>query len=204
MFTGIVQTVGSVSSIEARADGLRLWIEAGGLAVAEIALGDSICVDGVCLTVAAKQGQRLCFDLSAETLARTRFGQAREAQRVNLEQALRLCDRLGGHLVTGHVDGIGTVSGMESPAAGRRLRVRVPEGLAKYMAEKGSVTMDGVSLTINSATDNEIGLTLIPHTLTVTNLDTLAPGSRVHVEVDILARYVARLLESGAVTELHS
>lgn len=201
MFTGIVQTVGNIARIEPSTDGVRLWIEAGGLPVAEIALGDSISVDGACLTVAEKHGQRLCFDLSDETLARTRFGHAREGQGVNLEQALRLCDRLGGHLVTGHVDGIGTVVGQESLGEVRRLRVQVPEMLAKYMAEKGSVTLDGVSLTVNTVQGGDIGLTLIPHTLAATNLETLAPGSRVHIEVDILARYVARLLEAGPVTE---
>lgn len=199
MFTGIVESVGNVARVETRADGLRLWIEASALPVAEIALGDSICVDGACLTVAEKQGRRLCFDLSGETLARTRFGEVREGQQVNLEQALRMCDRLGGHLVTGHVDGIGTVLSLTASGEVRELRVRVPEMLAKYLAEKGSVTLDGVSLTVNAVDGRDIGLTLIPHTLSATNLGRLAPGGRVHLEVDILARYVARLMEYGAV-----
>jgi riboflavin synthase len=201
MFTGIVQAVGTVTALEPSPDGARLWVEAGGLPVAEIALGDSICVDGACLTVAEKRGPALGFDLSDETLARTCFAQAHAGQRVNLEPALRLCDRLGGHLVTGHVDGIGTVVEVEPAGAGRRLRVRVPAALARYMAEKGSITMDGVSLTVNAVRDALIDVTLIPHSLAATSLERLAAGSRVHVEADILARYVARLLEAGAVSE---
>jgi riboflavin synthase len=201
MFTGIVQAMGAIESVVPLAEGaekrgVRLVIEPGGLDLSGVALGDSICVQGACLTVVAIAGRRLSFDVSHETLECTvgldRLG------RVNLEKSLALGDKLGGHLVTGHVDGIGEVLAFDPVGESRLLRVRAPKELARFMARKGSVTVDGVSLTVNRVTDAPLGaefdINLIPHTLEVTTLGRLAPGARVNLEIDLIARYVERML----------
>jgi riboflavin synthase len=173
-------------------------IETGGLDLTDVALGDSICVQGACLTVVAIAGRRLSFDVSGETLECT-VGLERPGN-VNLEKSLALGDKLGGHLVTGHVDGIGDVLAFEPAGESRLLRVRAPRELARFVARKGSVTVDGVSLTVNRVTDAprgaEFEINLIPHTLEVTTLARLAPGTRVNLEVDLIARYVERILGS--------
>lgn len=192
MFTGIVQAVGSISGVQAAGGGVALEVAARGLDLSDVSIGDSIAVDGVCLTVTAIEGETLRFDVSQETIA-VSAGFSPE-QRVNLEKSLRLADRLGGHLVSGHVDGVGEVDTVTPVDGNREISVRFPRPLARYFARKGSVTVNGVSLTVNAVSDERFTLNLIPHTLAVTNLDELTPGKRVNLEVDLVARYVERML----------
>ena len=200
MFTGIVQAVGRIAHVAKEGDGLRLAVDLGVHEIADVAVGDSVCVNGCCLTVAAMHGASLEFDVSAETLRCTtgldRTGDA------NIELALRLSDRLGGHLTSGHVDGVGTVTRFAAIAGeangSRFLEIEAPAGLARFIAAKGSIAVDGVSLTVNQVTSARFAVNLIPHTLTVTTLKRLAPGASVNLEVDIVARYVARLAEFPA------
>jgi riboflavin synthase len=197
MFTGIVQAIGRVASATPRGDGLRIAVETGALAVDGVKAGDSVAVAGCCLTVVAVERDRLCFDVSAETLSCT-TGLDR-AGAVNLELALRLSDRLGGHLVSGHVDGVGSVVRAEvvGTADGSRvLEIEAPEALLRFIAPKGSVAVDGVSLTINTVAQRRFAVNLIPHTLAATTLGELTRGARVNLEVDLVARYVARLHEA--------
>lgn len=192
MFTGIVQAVGRIESVTPLGEGLRLTIDTGSLDQAGIAIGDSICVQGACLTVVAIDGARLAFDVSRETLACT-VGLDVPGP-VNLETSLALGDKLGGHLVTGHVDGLGEVVAFEPAGESKRLRLRVPAELARYVARKGSITVDGVSLTVNHVEADLFEVNLIPHTLAVTTLARLAPGAKANLEVDLIARYVERML----------
>ena len=192
MFTGIVQAVGNIVAVTPLAAGLRLTVDAGTLERSGIALGDSICVQGACLTVVAIDGARLAFDVSRESLACTVGLDAPGP--VNLEKSLALGDALGGHLVTGHVDGLGEVVAFEPAGESKRLRLSVPQELARYVARKGSITLDGVSLTVNRVEENVFEVNLIPHTLAVTTLARLAPGAKVNLEVDLIARYVERML----------
>jgi len=198
MFTGIVQAVGRIETVTPLAQGLRLVIDAGALECGGIALGDSICVQGTCLTVVAIDGARLSFDVSRETLGCTAGLDAPGA--VNLETSLALGDKLGGHLVTGHVDGLGEVVAFEPAGESKRLRLRVPKGLARYVARKGSITVDGVSLTVNRVEAEVFEVNLIPHTLAVTTLARLASGAKVNLEVDLIARYVERMVGGDADT----
>ena len=192
MFTGIIEAVGTVCEVKPAAGGVRVTIDAGALDLAGVKSGDSIAVDGVCLTVVMPAAPRLVFEVSQETLNCT-TGFALHA-RVNLEQSLRLADRLGGHLVGGHVDGVGAVARFEAVGDNRLLAVEAPRELAKYIARKGSIAVNGVSLTVNAVSGTSFDVNLIPHTLQATNLNTLAGGARVNLEVDMLARYVERLL----------
>lgn len=195
MFTGIIEGVGRVAAVEPAADGARLRVAADALDLAGVRVGDSICVGGCCLTVVVIAGGMLDFDVSAETL-RCTTGFAPERS-VNLEKALCLADRLGGHLVSGHVDGVGTVTAFDPVASDRSgswlLEVEVPAPLARFIAAKGSIAVDGVSLTTNTVTDARFTVNLIPHTLAVTALGNLAVGTTVNIEVDLVARYVERL-----------
>ncbi|HZP86454.1 MAG TPA: riboflavin synthase [Burkholderiales bacterium] len=192
MFTGIVQARGRIAASRPAKEGVRLRIAAGGLDLSDVAIGDSIAVSGCCLTVIALNGQDFEVDVSRETLDCTSgFEVGRE---VNLEKALRLADRLGGHLVTGHVDGVGEVVRFESVGESRLLEIRVPPPLSRYIARKGSVSVDGVSLTLNTADGNVFAVNLIPHTLMVTTMNGLRVGSRVNIEVDLIARYAERLI----------
>src|SRR5271170_7619263 len=198
MFTGIVQSTGRITRALPRADGLRIAVDAGTLDLADVKEGDSIAVAGCCLTVVVVESNRLCFDLSAETL-RCTAGLDGSA-RVNLEKALRLSDRLGGHLLSGHVDGVGMVARMDAvgvAGGSHLLEVDAPEELARFIAPKGSIAVDGVSLTVNRVLGRRFATNLIPHTLAATTLGGLAGGTRVNLEVDLLARYVARLHEAG-------
>jgi riboflavin synthase len=196
MFTGIVQAVGRIERVEHGATGARMVVQAAQLAGSDLAVGDSIAVNGCCLTVTAIDGSRFHADLSEETLART--ANLDRSGPVNLELALAVGDRIGGHLVSGHVDAAGTVVGIASAGSSRELRVRAPASLAPFLAFKGSLAVDGVSLTINRVQDVEDGcevtINLIPHTLEVTTLGQLAPGQRVNLEVDALARYAERIV----------
>lgn len=201
MFTGIVAAVGRIERIEpigAADGGRRLTIDAGTLDLSDVAIGDSIAIQGACMTAIAIDGGRFSVEVSAESLACT-TGLDRPGE-VNLEKALRLADRLGGHLVTGHVDGLGEVVRFEAVAESRLLVIRVPRPLARFFAAKGSVTVDGVSLTVNRVEDlasgTEIAINLIPHTIAVTTLRRLAPGASVNLEVDLMARYADRLRAS--------
>jgi riboflavin synthase len=192
MFTGIVQALGRVAALDGNALGARLRIDAGGLDMTDVALGDSIAVDGCCLTVVQFDAGGFAADVSRETFDCT-AGFAAGA-RVNLEKALRAGDRLGGHLVTGHVDGVGDVVSITADGDSRRFEFRLPIDLAKYVARKGSVTVNGVSLTVNASGPDRFQVNLIPHTLSVTNLGALRAGDRVNLEVDLIARYVERML----------
>lgn len=193
MFSGIVTAVGTIRSVETARGGRKLVVDAAGLGLRDVAIGDSIAVDGVCLTVVARSARSFEADMSRATLSCTAgFGRG---GRVNLEKALRATDRLGGHLVSGHVDGVGTVTGVRRAGASRVLAFRVPARLAKYIARKGSVTVNGVSLTVNDVRGACFTVNLIPHTLASTNLGALRAGGKVNVEVDILARYIERLRE---------
>lgn len=195
MFTGIVASVGKITALQALEQGLRLTIEASGLDLADVQIGDSIAHNGVCLTVIEKAGSTYKVDVSRETLDCTvGLGGLNE---INLEKALRLADRLGGHLVAGHVDGVGTVTEFERIGESHHLAIRAPQELAHYIARKGSITVNGVSLTTNSVTGREFTCNLIPHTLEMTTLRHLQTGSRVNLEVDLIARYCERLLGMG-------
>ncbi len=196
MFTGIVAAVGCIVSNEASSGGLRLHIDAGGLALDDVAVGDSIAVDGVCLTAVAVDRAGFEADVSRETLECI-AGFAAGA-RVNLEKALRLSDRLGGHLMSGHVDGVGKVCRFELAGDNRLLAIAAPAELAKYIARKGSIAVNGVSLTVNAVRGSEFVVNLIPHTLQATNLRDLRAGDGVNLEADLLARYAERLLDASA------
>jgi riboflavin synthase len=198
VFTGIVQAVGRITDTKPFGDGLRIVVEVDATGLDGVKTGDSIAVAGCCLTVVAVERGRLSFDVSAETLSCT-TGLNRPG-RVNLEPALRLSDRLGGHLVSGHVDGVGRVVCAEAVSAAdgsRVLEIEAPDALVRFIAPKGSVAVDGVSLTVNAVTERHFAVNLIPHTLAVTTLGELTPRARVNLEVDLVARYVARLHETA-------
>jgi riboflavin synthase len=194
MFTGIVQDIGRIERHESRGGDLRLSIRCNHLDASRLIPGDSIAVQGCCLTVVELFAPSFAVDVSRETLALTTLGELGRGARVNLEPALRAGDPLGGHLVSGHVDGVAQVLSMSGDARSQRLVFGVPEHLGRFLAPKGSVTVDGVSLTVNEVGDANFGVNLIPHTQAVTTLGTLAVGTRVNLEVDQLARYLARLL----------
>ncbi|MBN9697658.1 MAG: riboflavin synthase [Zoogloea sp.] len=191
MFSGIVAATGRILNIAPLEEGVRLTVDVGTLELDDVQLGDSIANNGVCLTVIALEGNTVQFDVSRETLNCT-VGLS-EPGEVNLEKALRLADRLGGHLVTGHVDGIGEVVRFDPIGESHELVIRAPAELAGYIARKGSVTIDGVSLTVNRVEGREFSINLIPHTVQVTTLKRLAAGSRVNLEIDLIARYVERM-----------
>jgi len=196
MFTGIIAAVGRISEVSAAPGGARVRIETGRLVLDDVKAGDSIAVDGVCLTVVRLDGRSFSADVSRETMACT-AGFAVGAA-VNLEKALRLDERLGGHLVTGHVDGVGEVRRVAEAGDNRQLTVAAPGPLAKYIARKGSIAVNGVSLTVNAVSGAEFMANLIPHTLRATNLQALKAGDRVNLEADLLARYIERMREAGA------
>jgi len=196
MFTGIVETRGKVVRVSPRGEGRRLSIEIP-TDLTGLQLGDSINVNGACLTVAEIHGQVIDLDVSSETLQKTTFGNLQQGDGVNLERALKLSDRLGGHIVTGHIDATGTIVERREERDFSHLRVRIPRDLSKHVVPKGSIAIDGVSLTINDCREQEIQLTLIPYTLRQTTLIEKRAGDRVNIETDILAKYVERLLGKG-------
>lgn len=198
MFTGIITAVGTIARLETRGGDVRVVIDAGRLDLTDVAIGDSICVSGVCLTAIDIDGSKFSADVSLETLSCTTLGTLKNADCVNLEKSLRLADRLGGHLVSGHVDGVGRVISVQADARSQRWRFEVPEGLSRYIAAKGSVCIDGASLTVNDVHTNTFGVNLIPHTVDVTTFRDKHVGDAVNIEVDVIARYVERLHAAGA------
>jgi riboflavin synthase len=194
MFTGIITDVGRIAAVEPRGD-LRLRI-ACGYDMEKVDLGASIACSGVCLTVVDKGPDWFAVDVSTETVSRTAPDVWTEGQRLNLERSLRLGDELGGHIVTGHVDGVGEVTAVEPVGDSRRIVIEAPPALARYIAGKGSIAVDGVSLTVNSVDGARFEINIIPHTADQTTLGDLAPGRGVNLEIDILARYLGRLLEA--------
>jgi riboflavin synthase len=193
MFSGIVAAVGRISSSKPHGDGVRLRVDAPGFGMDDVAIGDSIAVQGVCLTVVAKDPSGFEAEVSQATLGVTNgLEQGRE---VNLEKSLRMADRIGGHLVAGHVDAVGTVAAFDDLGASQRMVVEVPQALSRFIARKASVAVDGVSLTTNAVDGNRFEVNVIPHTLSATTLRALRAGSRVNVEVDLLARYLDRLIQ---------
>ncbi len=194
MFSGIVAAVGRIEHIEPLADGIRLTVDTNGLDLTDVIVGDSIAHSGVCLTVVEMNGPKLKYDVSRETLNCT-IGLDAVGNEVNLEKALRLADRLGGHLVTGHVDGVGEVVKFAPIGESHELVIRAPDAIAGYIAKKGSITVNGVSLTVNRVESRDFWINLIPHTVAMTNLKHLHAGSKVNLEIDLIARYVERMLE---------
>ncbi len=195
MFSGIIADAGLIKSVQDREGGLRLTVATEVLGMDDVQLGDSIAVNGVCLTVVQIDGNDFVVDVSRETLNCT-TGLEENGKHVNLEKAMRLSDRLGGHLVSGHVDGVGEVVAFNDIGESWRLILRAPEGLSKYIATKGSITINGVSLTVNRVAGHEFEVNLIPHTLEVTTLNELKTGARVNLEIDLIARYVERMLQA--------
>ena len=194
MFTGIVQGVGTVRAIEQRGGDVTLVFDTAGVSLADIELGGSVAVSGVCLTATRFDASSFAADVSRETLSLTTLGDWVVGSRVNLEKALLAGQALGGHYVTGHVDGVGELVSRHDDARSVRMEFRVPPELARYVARKGSICIDGVSLTVNGARGDRFDVNLVPHTLEVTTLGGLQAGSRVNLEVDIIARYVERMM----------
>ena len=194
MFTGIIEAVGTVRAIEPRGGDVRLSIATGKLDLGDVKLGDSIATNGVCLTAVALPGDGFAADVSTETLTRSTLKSLKVGDRVNLEKALMPQSRLGGHIVSGHVDGIGEVISRDVSARAVLFRIKAPDELAKYIAEKGSITTDGISLTVNGLRGAEFDLTIVPHTVQETNIAGWQPGTKVNLEVDVIARYLERLL----------
>jgi riboflavin synthase len=198
MFTGIILAMGKINSITERGGDLELAIEAAGLDAARLGLGDSVCVQGVCLTVTRKQGVAFFADVSRETMAKTSLGSLKAGSPVNLEPSLRAGDALGGHMVSGHVDGVGRLVEAEGDARSTRLKFELPAPLMKFVAPKGSICIDGVSLTVNNVEERRFDVNIIPHTQQVTTLGALRLGDTVNIEIDVIARYVERLLSASA------
>ena len=201
MFTGIIQAVGRVAALEPRGADMRLYVHTGTLDLSDVSLGDSIAVSGVCLTAVTLPGDGFWADVSNETLQRTVLGAVAPGTLVNLEKALTPTSRLGGHLVSGHVDGVGVVRERRDDGRSVRLRLQAPDELARYIAEKGSICVDGISLTVNAVQGAWFDLNIVPHTLQETTMESYAVGRRVNLEVDLIARYLERLLlGEGAAT----
>lgn len=194
MFTGIIEAIGEVAVLEPRGGDIRLRMRTGKLDLADVALGDSIAVNGVCLTVVQLPGDGFAADVSRETLSLTSLGQLAPGSRVNLEKALTLASRLGGHMVSGHVDGLGQVVERHDDARSVRFAIEAPQALARYIAHKGSITVDGTSLTVNAVQGRRFELNIVPHTLHETIIDGYDVGRQVNLEVDLIARYLERLV----------
>src|SRR3990172_5034944 len=194
MFTGIIEAIGTIDAMTKHGDDTRIRIDAATLGLDDVTIGDSIAVSGVCLTVIAKVNRLFEADLSAETLARTTFLHRQAGDRVNLERALTLAKPLGGHMVSGHVDGIARVQACADGGRSGVVTFEVPGALSRYIAAKGSISIDGVSLTVNRVENQDFAVSLIPHTLEMTTLDNLLVGATVNIEVDLIARYLERLL----------
>lgn len=203
MFTGIILAVGKISAIEQKAGDCRLTIATGKLSLHDVVLGDSIAVNGVCLTVVELGGHYFCADVSNETLSRTILKTATIGTPVNLELALMPTSRLGGHIVSGHVDGVGVMTEKRADGRSFRFKFKAPDNLAKYIAEKGSICINGISLTINDVDGSVFSVNVVPHTLKETTLGDAVIGTQVNLEVDLLARYLERLIKGDAVAISH-
>ncbi len=201
MFTGIIESLGKIESIEDMGGDARFWIGTGKMDMSDVQLGDSIAMNGVCLTAIDLRDNAYCADVSGETLALTSLKQLANGSRVNLEKALTLQTRLGGHMVSGHVDGLGKVIDRYDEARSVRFMIEAPKTLAKYIAVKGSITVDGVSLTVNKVDGRQFELNIVPHTLQETIMDDYQPGSPVNLEVDLVARYLERIMLGNAAAE---
>jgi len=201
MFTGIIQAVGTVVAMQPTGGDLRLRIGTGQLSLDDVHLGDSICTNGACLTVIELPGDGYWADVSVETLDFTTLGTLQPGSRVNLEKALTPASRLGGHIVSGHVDGVGEILALQADARSIRVEVSAPAELAKYIAHKGSICIDGTSLTVNAVNGNRFELNIIPQTMAETIFDEYRPGSRVNLEVDVIARYLERLVLGEAAAD---
>jgi riboflavin synthase len=197
MFTGIILAKGRVTSLTERDGDLELGVDAAGLDVARIAIGDSVCVQGVCLTVTRKQDTCFYADVSRETMAKTTLGKLKVGSNVNLEPSLRAGDPLGGHLVSGHVDAVGNLKRIDPDARSWRLEFELPPTLSRFVAAKGSICLNGVSLTVNNVDGPIFDVNIIPHTQAVTTLGELRVGDGVNVEIDVVARYLDRLMPSS-------
>lgn len=204
MFTGIILAIGKIAAIEPRAGDCRLTVQTGKLSLDGANLGDSIAVNGVCLTAVELGADYFCADVSRETLSRTTLQTAAVGMSVNLEPALTPTTRMGGHIVSGHVDGIATVVEKKADARSYRFRFEAPDGLAKYIAEKGSICVDGISLTVNGVDGRFFDVNIVPHTLVETTLGTTGVGAKVNLEVDLLARYLERLLQGESAAKCKS
>jgi len=196
MFTGIVEDTGKITRIEHKGQEKRLTLELPSH-LTELQLGDSININGVCLTVVQKNDRRIEVDLSPETLQKTTLSELKEGDQVNLERALRLSDRLGGHIVTGHVDGIGEITESREGRGFLQLKIRIPDSVSRYVVQKGSIAIDGISLTVNEFQEGEIQVTLIPYTIKKTTLQRKRVGDRVNLEGDVLGKYVEKFLSRG-------
>ncbi len=194
MFTGIIEAVGTVANVTSTGGDLRLRIQTQTLDLGDVKLGDSIATNGVCLTMVELPGDGFVADVSRESLAHTHIGSWQTGTRVNLEKALLPTTRLGGHLVSGHVDGVGTLSSRTADARSVRMVVKAPDELTRYIAAKGSITVDGISLTVNELTSDGFALNIVPHTTLETTLSIAQPGQQLHLEVDMIARYLEQLL----------
>jgi len=194
MFSGIIEAIGRIAAIEDHAGDKRFSINAGTMGLNDIKAGDSICVNGVCLTVTDCSGNQFTVDVSVETLDCTTFNEFKDGSKVNLEKALHLSDRLHGHLVTGHVDGVGTIKDRKPDARSERIDIDCPPNLLRYVSKKGSVCIDGVSLTVNEKSATGFSVNIIPHTLEQTIISNYTKGTRVNIEVDIIARYLESLM----------
>ena len=194
MFTGIISAIGDIASLEERGGDVRLTIRSGNLNLTDVQLGDSIACNGACLTAVELTGEGFVADVSVETLNLTTIGNWKTGSRINMEKAMQATDRFGGHIVSGHVDGIGEVVSLEEDARSWRFRLRAPRDIAKYIAHKGSITVDGTSLTVNIVDGAEFELNIVPHTMKHTVMGDYQVGSKVNLEVDLVARYLERLL----------
>ncbi len=199
MFTGIIEAIGEIAAVNEVSGDIKLYVRTGKLDLADVCLGDSIATNGVCLTVVELPGDGFVADVSRETLSHTRFTGIKVGEKVNLEKAMLPTTRFGGHIVSGHVDGVGEVVARAEDARSIRLTIAAPAALQRYLVAKGSVTVDGVSLTVNQVDENGFVLNIVPHTAQETILDSYCPGRQVHLEVDIIARYLERLI--GAQTD---
>lgn len=204
MFTGIIQSVGSIADLQPKGGDIALQVNTGKLDMTDVALGDSIAVNGVCLTAIALSDSGFTADVSRETLSLTSLGALARGSKVNLEKALTLQTRLGGHLVSGHVDGLGEVVSRHHDGRSERFRIKAPDELAKYIAAKGSITIDGVSLTVNKVDGSEFEINIVPHTIAETIIGEYQPGTKINLEVDVVARYLERLIQGGALDQTHS
>ena len=206
MFTGLIETIGEIKSSKRVGGDVRITVAAPGYAEREVGLGDSIAINGVCLTVVEQQGHEFAFDVSVESINHTLIGDWTPGKRVNLEMALLPTTRLGGHLVSGHVDGLAQLTQLTEDARSWRMVFEAPQELQKYIAKKGSITINGTSLTVNAVSGAQFDVNVIPHTFDVTTLGDLQQGDKVHIEVDLIARYLERLLSGetsaqGGITE---